>query len=298
MTRREREVRRFATDVLDELSISALPVIPDEVASHKGITVEERSDFPDGIFGAFYKKGSRFGIYLSTACPTPGHRNFSLAHELGHYHVDGHVQALFSRGGVMALSAGGLFRNSKDKHEREADWFASELLAPTRFVQARILSQEPAVEALSQLARDCHASLSMIAIRYAELSDLAVAAVLSHKGVVEWTACSARVREHGWWRRLSRRTEVAPGSATSALARNASAVQRGDQRSSAGYLCEWFEGAPEEVEVEEDAVGLGSFGRVLTLLFAPELPDPDELEEELAEERDDPPDWRDALRSY
>ena len=71
----------------------------------------------------------------------------------------------------------------------------------------------------------------------------------------------------------------------------------GETRSAASLLCEWFEGAPDDLEVEEDAVGLGSFGRVLTILVAPELPHPDELQEK-ADRSDHDRDWRDGLRGY
>jgi hypothetical protein len=68
--------------------------------------------------------------------------------------------------------------------------------------------------------------------------------------------------------------------------------------SSGGYLSEWFPRAPQHLVVEVDAVGLGTYGRVLSLLVCPDFPDPDELyaaeEEGLSglEDRD----WRSHLR--
>ena len=47
----------------------------------------------------------------------------------------------------------------------------------------------------------------------------------------------------------------------------------------------------------EEAIGLGAYERVLTVLQIPDLPDPDEAEERDAED-DGPRDWRDALRGY
>ena len=62
-------------------------------------------------------------------------------------------------------------------------------------------------------------------------------------------------------------------------------------------LCEWFEGAPPTVEVIEEAIGLGSYGRVLTVLIIPDLPDADESDERDPEDHEGG-DWRDALRGY
>lgn len=44
-------------------------------------------------------------------------------------------------------------------------------------------------------------------------------------------------------------------------------------------MCEWFVDAPRSTQVVEEAIGLGSYGRVLTVLRPEGLPDPDEEQE-------------------
>ena len=90
MNQREHEVRRCATELLDELGVDVPPVDPVWIARQEGLSVEEKQ-LSTGVFGALWKRGDSFGIIVSQSCPTIGHRRFSLAHELGHYHVDGHV---------------------------------------------------------------------------------------------------------------------------------------------------------------------------------------------------------------
>ena len=121
-----------------------------------------------------------------------------VAHELGHYHIDGHVEAMFLRDVEVVESSGGLFRKRNDRHEREADWFASELLVPANPFVSRISSEQASIEVIRGLAREFATSLSMTAIRYAELTDRAVASILSRDGQIEWAALSVRIREHGW----------------------------------------------------------------------------------------------------
>ena len=164
------------------------PIDPEQIARRQGLVVEERS-LPSGVYGALWKKGNRFGIIVSDACPTAGHRRFSVAHELGHYHVDGHVDAMFAGATGMVESAGGFHRNRKSQLERDADWFASELLVPTKQLVSRIAGQPASIRALESLADEFQTSLTMMAIRYAELTDRATASVLSLDGRVEW--CSA-----------------------------------------------------------------------------------------------------------
>lgn len=298
MSRREDAVRSYATDLLDEVGASGPPVNPDWVAAEKGLEVEERRGFPEDIYGALWRKGNQFGVAVSTACPTRGLRNFSVAHELGHYHIDGHLESLLGGGDGQVASLGSHFRDQQNRHEREADWFASELLMPVRFAGELILEREPAVASIRELAGQFDVSLTAASIRYANLTDRATAVVLSHDGRVEWVATSARIREHHWGRRYMKRELIPRSSAAHGLATDGERLLRADEASSAGLLCEWFDKAPDNLEVEEESIGLGRYGRVLTLLWARDLPDPEMLEETQEETGSGELDWRDALRGY
>lgn len=298
MSRREDEVRSYATDLLDEVGVTAPPVDPERIAAEKGLEVQEESGFPDGVYGALWCEGLSFGIVISDACPTRGLRNFSVAHELGHYHIDGHLESLLGGEDGQVASLGSHFRDQQDKHEREADWFASELLMPVRFVSELILEREPAVSSIRELAARFDVSLTSASIRYANLTDRAAAVVLSHDGRIEWVATSDRIREHRWGRRYMKRELIPTSSAAHGLARDKGRRLRADDASSAGLLCEWFEKAPGHLEVEEESVGLGRYGRVLTLLWARGLPGPEDLQEQAERDSSEEKDWRDALRGY
>ena len=277
-----------------EVGIDAPPIDPEWIAGEVGLTVREAGLSP-GVYGALWKKGGAFGIIISPDCPTVGHRRFSVAHELGHYHIDGHVEAMFARDLGTVESRGGLFRNRKDPCEREADWFASELLVPTALFVSRVRDQDGGIERIRGLADEFETSLSMMAIRYAEVTTRAVASILSRDGQIEWAAFSERIREHDWSWDLGKRDVVPPNTATSRMVGHTGSLSR-TTGSDSGLACEWFEGAPPDLELEEDVISLGSFGRLLTLLLIPHLPDP----EELALQSGDPEsqDWRDALRGY
>ena len=102
---------------------------------------------------------------------------------------------------------------------------------------------------------------------------------------------------------------VAPrGSGTLRLARDSGRCRAGGDDGSELLACEWCEGAPPSAVAVEEAVGLGTFDRVLTVLRFPDLPDPDtayvlaEREEREAREAHDGRrrrgDWRVGLRPY
>ena len=265
MSGREREVRRCATDLLTHLRVVGPPVDPVGIARQQGLVVEERP-LPSGVYGALWKKGNRFGIIVSDACPTVGHRRFSVAHELGHYHVDGHVDAMFAGATGIVESAGGFHRNRESQLEREADWFASEPLVPTEQLVSRIEGQPTSIRTLVSLAEAFQTSLTMMAIRYAELADRATASVLSRDGRVEWVFCSRRLGEQDWSLTLRKRDPIPPDTATLSLARDLPELSGGETRSAHGLACDWFDGAPTHLQVAEDAIEMGSYGRVLTLL--------------------------------
>ena len=115
----EEGARQAAREVLAELQIASYPIQPDEIAQAKGLVIESRDDFPAGVFGALWRSGNGFGIIVSSACPTEGHRRFTVAHELGHYHIDGHVEQLFASGNEVAPSLSGHFRSQRDPIEAE-----------------------------------------------------------------------------------------------------------------------------------------------------------------------------------
>ena len=271
MSPREREVRQCATDLLTHMRVAGPPVDPVGIAHRQGLVVEERP-LPSGVYGALWKKGNRFGIIVSDACLTAGHWRFSVAHELGHYHVD----AMFPGATEMVESAGGFHRNRESQLEREADWFASELLVPAEQLVSRIAGQPASIRTLESLAEEFQTSLTMMAIRYAELTDRATASVLSRDGRVEWVFCSRRLGEHDWSLTLRKRDPIPPDTVTLSLARDLPELSGGETRSAHGLACDWFDGAPPHLQVAEDAIEMGSYGRVLTLLVLGGLRAPDD----------------------
>lgn len=298
MSRREDVVRSYAIELLDEVGVRGPPVDPDRVAAEKELEVEERAGFPEDVYGALWRKGNRFGIDISTSCPTQGLRNFSVAHELGHFHIDGHLDYMLGLGDGQAPSLGSHFRDQQDKHEREADWFASELLMPVRFAGDLVLDREPSVTSIQHLADRFEVSLTAASIRYTNLTDQAVCVVLSYEGQIEWVSSSDRIREHRWGRRYMKRELIPKSSAAHGLAMDEGRLLRADEATSSGLLCEWFDEAPGNLEVEEESIGLGRYRRVLTLLWARDLPDPDTLKETQQETDSGERDWRDALRGF
>jgi len=277
---REKMARRTAQSLLQqELRITRLPVDPIVIAGMKKppILLIER-ELPPDIYGAFGKVDGRFVIAISTACPTPGHRRFTAGHELGHYHLDGHLEHMFANGADWVQSKGAHFQLGADPIEREADFFASELLMPENLVRPLVRGQL-GIEHVRRIAGDCEVSLSSAAITLARLAADLLGVLVSKDGILEWVALSAALLAYPWARRPFKGEWAPPRSATKRLSRDAGAVRRSQELQAEGLMCEWFIGAPQGTQVVEEAVGLGAYGRVLTVLRPEALPDHDEEQE-------------------
>ena len=59
------------------------------------------------------------------------------------------------------------------------------------------------------------------------------------------------------------------GNATAKFNEDPTNIAEAKREEASSYLDEWFDGAPQ-VEVNEDIVGLGSYGKTLTVFFADE----------------------------
>lgn len=292
---RELLARRVARELLARHAVTTYPVDPVGLAAAEGVEVAEMPEISRHCYGALALAENRFTILVAANCPSRGHRRFTIAHELGHYSIEGHVEGLTFHGDTAYST--GHFQDRRNPLEVEADHFASELLIPGAGAQPIVDEGGPALEAIRRLARTFDTSLTCAAIRFAGLVDTPLIILQSDGLTVEWTARSAWL-DNASWARLPLKGEWAPpGSATRRLADRREDVFRGGQMSAGGYLRDWFPGAPSEIEVEEEAVGLGAYGRVLTVLTCPDLPEPDELYHG-DEHSDEEPRWTDAMRPY
>lgn len=150
---------------------------------------------------------------------------------------------------------------------------------------------------MRQIADTFLASLSCAAIRYAELSDEPVAAIVSYNGTIEWVSFSAPLQEHRFSRAPLRGEWAPPRSATRRLAANVESIIECETKQADGVLTEWFADAPP-TEMVEEALGLGAYGRVLTVLYAPDLPSEEQVRAREERESRGPTSWTAGLREW
>ena len=221
-------------------------------------------------------RGDTFGILFNTAVPIAGFRRFTIAHELGHYCMPHHHGPLFSDG-PLHVSASGFVSNRW--HELEADHFAAALLMPEQQVASALRHEEPRFATVERFAQRFQTSLTSTAIRIAKLSPEPVAILVSEGGRAIYCWVSDSLSDvPGVGRMPIGRGDPLPESATLAISSNPERVGSADRAVDNCPATKWFPEASQAFTLREEVVGLGSYGRVLTVLSAEEIPDPDDYD--------------------
>jgi hypothetical protein len=267
---------------LAKQKISTLPVNPFAIATCEGIVCEELKT-GSGVSGCLSGAGNTFGIFYNASIASEGFRRFTVAHELGHYFLEGHYKHIFADGNSRHESASGY--SSDDPHEREADAFAAALLMPEGLFKTACDRVPPGFNAIKTLAEKCETSLTATAIRYAVLSDDPIAVVCSKDNRVQFAFMSDLLKQRRELTWIKKNSGIPDGTATHRFNRDPKNIAESKRVSSGSLMDAWFD-CGGTAYVSEEVVGLGpSYGLTLTVLTA-EPPLDSEDEEEGSEEND------------
>ena len=260
------EAEHAAEKVIADCGFVSLPICPFEIAKRSSIHVEQKTSNNPGVSGFLIRVGNSFGIGYASHIQNDGFIRFTVAHELGHYFLPGHPERLFPNGDGIHQSCSGYI--SHDPLERQADCFASALLMPKKLFSKAADKAGSGFNAIEKLARECKTSITSTAIRYSIFTDGAVAVIISTGKQIDYCFMSDRIRDLRGITWIRKGTALPAGS-TLRFNRDPSNIEQTRQEESTCHLDDWFDGAPQ-VEVNEDVVGLGSYGKTLTVLFTDE----------------------------
>lgn len=263
---------RRAEKLVAEWGITTLPINVEAIAREREILVEPMPSNIRGVSGMLQKVGNHFGIAYATFVDNPGFQRFSIAHELAHYFLEGHPEALLTSGPHRSRAGFG----SGDKHEMEADYFASGLLMPNPLFARALDKAGSGFRAIERLAGLCGTSLESTAIKFAQTTDAPVAIIVSEGATIAYWFASVAFKASGvdW---IAKNTPL-PDCATRAFNAKPERVAAGERVEASTGLREWF-GDGSDWEIAEDVVGLGSYGKTLTVLFGEDWPDPGDNED-------------------
>lgn len=267
-----------AESLIKDRGIDTLPVDPTAIAESFGILVQPKKT-SSGVSGMLIRLGNEFGIGYATHIDSDGYRRFSIAHEIGHYCIPGHIDAVLAHGDIHESHAGFV---SGDPYEREADMFAAALLMPDALFVREMRRLGDGLQAVQALATCCRTSLPATANRYVQKTRVPVAMVVSTGPRIDYCFMSGPLRDFD---RLEwpRKGQLLPaGTATDEFNMDSDKVRRAERAETDADLRNWF-GGPRSIPGTEEIIGLGDYGKTLTILSSEIFADEEDEEEDLEE---------------
>ena len=265
---REQELAELAEAIADEY-FPATRIDPLEIIQAKGMTTSF-GHYGDTFDGLLEHQRGRFHIYANldrVEQADSARARFTLGHELGHYFIDEHRNALAEG---LAPSHPSICEYESDLPvEREADHFSSNLLMPT--VRFRKVAERVPVglEAILKIAKEFGTSVTSTALKYVK-SDIVPCAVIKwNSDGYSWKWLSDETFRARYRKTIEFANKLPPDCSTSkAIA--------GEQPPPSGFFSAgttasaWFpfvnsRGDRNAILVEQ-AIPLGRFG-VLTFLY-------------------------------
>lgn len=273
---REQLAEHEALRLIQEQGINCLPVDPICIAQSLGILVEAKHT-TDGVSGMLVRLGNQFAIGYSTYIDNQGFQRFSIAHELGHYRISGHIDGVFEHKDVHYSQAG---FSTENPYEREADVFAANLLMPKNLCLKELKKFCDGLQAVESLASLCGTSLTAAAVRYVQLADVPVAMVVSTNQSIDYCLMSRHLKEFNNLVYPRKNQPLPFGSETSRFNKNSDNIRSARTNQYTTNLRDWFEGS-RNIPGSEEIVGLGRYGKTLTILLSEIYSDEDDEDEDL-----------------
>lgn len=258
----------------------AFPVDPFAIAAKHDLHVEQKPAGMSGVSGALIFAEPRPIIIYSAELENEGFERFSVAHELGHYFLPDHPEEIRKAGGQHFSRAG--FTEGTSSIELEADHFAAGLLMPGGLVRSHLDQHQVGLEGICRLAADARVSLTAAAIRAAECASFPLCIIVSSGTEVRYAFPSDAFKRLGK-RIFLRKGDSLPAGVTAAFNAQPENVIAGRRATGECDLMDWFD-TDRHTPLDEEVIGLGSYGFTLTVLSSDAMVEQDDEEDNEGEE--------------
>lgn len=243
-----------------------VPVFLDSIVQDNGLTMSY-GDYGDAFEGLIEHRSGKFHVYINTARTPAGspRSRFTLGHELGHFFIDEHRNAL-----AAGQSPHPSFPNRPTENlaEQEANLFSSHLLMPAKEYDTRLKLLKGGLQSVRDIASTFQVSVQCSALRYVVSSCRPCAVIMFRDGAKPWWGVSTELEAKGltWLRDLDRQF---PGDFATAQAMATDPKKPIVIFSNSTVASFWFgnvaPSGPRNIVMWEESMRLGQHG-VLTLL--------------------------------
>jgi len=264
------QIEAMAEEVIKRHGFDAFPICPIKIAEAENIYVNPKPANLGAASGHLLRIGDDFHILFSQEIDHVGYQKFSIAHELGHYFLDGHMDKIFENSDKHESRAN--FR-SADPFEIEADKFAAALLMPQNIFWNEARKHNEGMDVILKIQPLSGASLTATARRFAITSKEPVGVVFSTNGIVDYCEMSPSFKT------LPNMTWLRKGmSIPNTITRDSQNIAVQQVESDNSTMEDWFNGEAS-YELLEEVMALGKTGQLMTVLTISDMPDEDEEDE-------------------
>ena len=187
---RKKELSDLAEFIADEYFVDTF------VCPHKLVKIYEIScsfeDYGNAFDGLLEHRPGKFHVYLNSHNAKHIYQprvRFTLAHELGHYLIDEHRNAL--KNGLAPSHPSFTNFSSDNEVELEADFFASSLLIPKSRLLKDVFKRKFSFNLIDELATKYQTSITATLIKFASIGNHPLMIVCSIDSKIRWFKYSA-----------------------------------------------------------------------------------------------------------
>ena len=202
---------RFPIDVAALAQDFSRQVFPDTP-----ITMVRGLDLSKGVEGMLMPdpNGSgEWGIIYNETIRSQGRRNFTLAHELGHYLLHRHANP---RGLECTNRNMADWDEGRNRIEGEANTFASYLLMPLDDFREKIKGRAIDIDVMTELADRYAVSLTAAILKWMTITDKRAMIVVGKDGFIDWAWSSEPLLKSGVFYAARQQTFELPQSSLAA----------------------------------------------------------------------------------
>jgi hypothetical protein len=134
---------------------------------------------------------------------------------------------------------------------------------PAGLCKRAIVKHGSGLTAVEALASGCRTSLTATAIRYVELTDDAVAVIISTGQTIDYCVLSEAMKSLPQFSWVKKGSPVPTGTETARLSAAPERVLKGDRAANEINVMDWLGGVRSAI-ITEEVVGLGRYGKTLT----------------------------------
>lgn len=213
---------------------------------------------------------AEWGIFYNSAIASPGRRNFTLAHELGHY-----LLHRMMAGNEIICEKSDMWEwdSAYRVRESEANQFASFLLMPRDDFDIQTAEfVRPVVSDFAKLSGRYNVSITAAVLKWLELTNQRAMVVISRDGFIDWAWSSKPLLRSGVFLRTRKGAMELPDSALAAKI-----TEGGVYEGVVSPMGCWS----KREEVFESALLSEYHDKTISLLVYPKTPPPYALDEDI-----------------